>query len=191
MTDELQELTPEPTVQKPAAEPVAIPATPKSSNRNIWLVAVIIIALVCLCSITCVGLIGLGGFGIYSEKAPIEKVLDSFMKNMAAKDVKSAYALFSARSQRHVSISDLQKMDQGNNYVLFEGYESSTVQNLNISAAANTNPDLPQGTVATATGSISYTGGFSGRFTAVLEKVDGHWELFSVDITVPPDKFQP
>ena len=88
-------------------------------------------------------------------------------------------------------ITDLEKLTQGNNYVIFEGYESLTVQNLNLAASANTNSDLPQGTVANVTGTVSYEDGFTGKLTAVLEKVDGEWKLFNFFVTVPPDKFQP
>ena len=75
-----------------------------------------------------------------------------------------------------------------NNYVLFEGYRSVSIANLNVSAAFNTSPDLPQGTVAMATGTASYAGGFNGTFNAVLEQEGDAWRLFSINVVVPPDK---
>jgi hypothetical protein len=80
---------------------------------------------------------------------------------------------------------------EGNNYVLFDGYRSVTVENINISAAFNTNPDLPQGTVAKVNGTIAYKGGFTGRFEAVLEQEGNKWRLFNINVTVPPDKLSP
>ena len=191
MTEELQGQTPEPQVENPVIEPVIISPAPKKSNKNLWLIIGSVIAVICICSILCIAIIGIGGFNIYAEKAPIETVLDAFLKDMAAKDVKSAYVLFSPRSQHQTPITDLEKLTQGNNYKVFEGYKSVSVQNLNLTAAANTNPDLPQGTVANVTEIVSYSDGFTGQLTAVLEKVNGEWKIYNFNVTVPPDKFQP
>jgi hypothetical protein len=144
-----------------------------------------------MCSFLCIALIATGVGKILVEQAPVELILDTFMKDMEAKDVESAYTLFSPRSQRQTPITEVEKLIEGNNYAIFEGYQSLTVQNLNLTAAANTNPDMPQGTVANVTGTVSYEGGFTGTFNAVLEKVDGEWKLFNINITVPPDKFAP
>jgi hypothetical protein len=110
---------------------------------------------------------------------------------MVAKDFESSYALFSPRMKRQIPIAKIQAMIEGNNYVLFEGYKSLSVEQLNINAVANTNPDLPQGTVAKVTGKIIYEGGIEGSFNATLEKVDGKWKLDGMYITVPPNKFNP
>jgi hypothetical protein len=125
------------------------------------------------------------------ERAPIEAVLDAYMKSMAAKDIEGAYALFSPRAQRQFASSDLQELTEGNNYYVFKGYLSLEIQNLNLNAAVNVNPDVPQGTVATITATVSYEDGFTGSMNAVLEKVDGAWMLHGINVTVPPDKFQP
>jgi hypothetical protein len=202
MTDELQEPEParkpieesEPKAENPiipVIEPNIISPTPKKSNKNLWIIAGVAIAVISICSVICIALVATGVGKILVEKAPVESVLDSFMKDMEAKDVKGAYALFSQRSQTQTPIADLEKMDQGNNYVLFEGYKSLSVQNINLTAAVNTNPKLPQGTVATVVGTISYDGGFTGQIKAVLEKVDSTWKIFNITVTVPPDKFHP
>jgi hypothetical protein len=197
MTDELQEPSKEPVVESVIKaenlvdEPNAISPTPKKSNKNLWIIAGITIALICICSIICLALIGTGIGKVMVERAPVEAVLDSFMKYMEANDVESAYALFSPRVQRQIPIDDVQEMIKGNNYVLFEGYQSISVQNIKLTAAVNTNPDLPQGTVANVKGFIEYSDGFTGNFTATLEKVDGLWMIHRIDINVPPNKFQP
>jgi len=163
----------------------------KKNLKNLWIIAGIAIAVICICSVICLALVGTGVGKIMVERAPVESVLDTFMKDMVAKDVESAYALFSPRVQRQIPIDDVQKMIDGNNYVLFDGYKNLSVQNLNLTATANTNPDLPQGTVANVNGFIEYSDGFTGNFTATLEKVDGKWMIHRINITVPPDKFQP
>ena len=191
MNEEIQQPVSEPTVENPVIEPNVVPPPPKKSNKNLWIVAGIIIAVLCLCSILCVALVGTGVGKVMVERAPVEATLDNLMKNMEAKDVESAFALFSPRAQRQMSITDLEELTEGNNYKVFEGYESISIQNLNLTAAANTNPDLPQGTVANVTAIVSYAEGFTGDLTAVLEKVDGEWKLFNFHVNVPPDKFQP
>jgi len=54
---------------------------------------------------------------------------------MANKDAENAYALFSPRAQRQIPISKIQELLDGKNYFLFEGYQSLSVSNPNISAA--------------------------------------------------------
>lgn len=132
--------------------------------------------------------IGLGK--VESEKAPVEAVLDDFMRDMLDEDVDAALALFSPRAQRQFSKSDMESLLEGNNYVLFEGYQSLTIGRINVKAVANTNPDVPQGTVAEVSGTVAYEDGISGQFVATLEKVGGEWFLFFINITVPPDKLE-
>lgn len=191
MTDEPQVPLPEPQPGGSVIQPGVPSPKPQKSNRNLWIASGIAVAVICLCSILCIALTATGIGKIIVEKAPIESVLDAFMKDMAAKDIESAYDHFSPRTQRQMAVTELEKMIQGNNYILFKGYESLSVQNLNLTAAVNTNPDLPQGTVANVEGTISYEGGFTGQFNAVLEKVDGLWKIYNINVTVPPDKFQP
>ena len=191
MNDELQQYTSDPKADNQMViEPNVVPPTPKKSNRNLWILAGAVIVLVCLCSALCVALVGTGVGKVMVERAPAEATLDMLMKNMEAKDVESAYAMFSPRVQRKMPITDIEKLTQGNNYKVFEGYESLSVQNINLSAAANTNPDMPQGTVANITAVVSYSDGFMGNLTAVLEKVDGEWRIYNFHVNVPPDKFQ-
>ena len=190
MNDELQQSTSEPNVDNPGIEPNVIPSTPKKSNRNLWIIAGTVLVVLCFCSILCVALVGMGVGKVMIERAPVEATLDMLMKNMEAKDVESAYAMFSPRVQRKMPITDIEKLTRGNNYKVFEGYESLSIQNSNLSAAANTNPDMPQGSVARITAVVSYSDGFTGNLTAVLEKVDGEWRIHNFHVNVPPDKFQ-
>jgi hypothetical protein len=190
MTDESQELAPEPKVENPVIESNVVPPAPKKSNKNLWVIAGIVIGVLCLCSILCLVLVGTGVGKVIVERAPVNAVLDAFMKDMAAKDVESAYALFSPQAQRQIPISKVKEMIEGNNYILFEGYQSLSLGNLNLSAAANTNPDAPQGTLAKVTGTILYEGDIQGRFDSILEKVNGKWMLDQINVTVPPDKIK-
>jgi hypothetical protein len=191
MTDELQKPMPESQPENPPAVTGAVAPQLRKTNKKLWAILGIAFGVICLCSILCITLIATGTGKVMVEKAPIESVLDAFMKDMEAKDIESAYALFSPRAQRQVPMADLEKMIQGNNYILVEGYQSLSVRNINLTAAINANPDVPQGTVANVSGIISYDGGFTGQFTAILEKVDGVWKLDGINVTVPPDKFQP
>ncbi len=190
MADELQqtssqqEIPPAPQVSAP------LPVQPQKSNKNIWIIVGIALVVLCLCSIACVAIFGTSMYKVYTEKAPVESVLDNYMRYMANKDAENAYALFSPRAQGQIPISKIQEMLEGNNYLLFEGYQSLSVSNLNISAAVNTNPDLPQGTVAKVTGVINFEGDIQGSFNGTLEKVDGKWMIDGIYVTVPPDKIK-
>lgn len=182
---------PQPKPENPPLAPVDIPPLPKKSYKGLWIIACLSIVALCLCSIICIATIALGVRGIIVERAPVESVLDTYMKDMMAKDVESAYALFSPRAQKKLAISDLQELTEGNNYILFEGYRNLSIQNFNVTAGATTNPDAPQGIVARVTGIINYEGGFQGSINAILEKVDGKWQLDSAYVMVPPNKFPP
>ncbi len=163
---------------------------PERPKRNLRLILGISAVVICSCLAIGGAIIATGLNKVSSEKAPVEAVLDRFMQEMLAEDVDAAYALYSPRAQRQFAKSDLNTLLEGNNFVLIEGYQTLTISNLNIKAVVNTNPDVPQGTVAEVTGIISYENEFSGQFTAILEKVDGDWLLDNINITVPPDKFQ-
>ncbi len=191
MTDDLQQPLPD-TEPQPENPPIAkeiISPRPKKSNKYLWIIG-IVVAIVgfCVCSIICVAGAVLGIEKAFVEQALVESVLDYYMKCMEAKDVESAFALFSPRAQRQFPVSKLQELIEGNNYVIFEGYQKLSVQSLNISAAVNTNPDLPQGTVAKVTGIISYEDNFQGTFNGTLENVDGNWRIDGMSVIVPPNK---
>lgn len=164
------------------------PSQAEKPKRNLKLIFGIAAIVVCSCLTIGGAIVATGLNKVSDEKAPIEAVLDDFMRDMVAEDVEAALELFSPRAQRQFSKTDLDALLEGNNYVLFEGYQSLMIGNLNIKAVANTNPDVPQGTVAEVSGIITYENDFSGRFVATLEKDDGDWFLFFINITVPPDK---
>ena len=204
MTEQIPNIAPEPGAEPPAIEPVpaaapvsvppAPPATGKS-HKTFWIVAGSIVSVLCLCALAVLAVtvptLIKSVIAVMQERAPVTAVLDSFMQKMTARDTRGAYALFSPRAQRQVPVSTVEKLDQGNNYVLFEGYQSLTVDNLTLTAALNTNPDVPQGTLANVSATVTYEGGFKGKLTGTLEKVNGVWMIDRVYVTVPPDKLQP
>lgn len=189
--------TPNPQPEQSSAAPVAgaVASSPlppaKKSNKGVFILLGAAFVGVCLCAGVCAALFGAGLFKVVTEQPKVESVVGEFMDAMESREADKAYALFSTRSKRNTSLADVEKLLSGNNYVLFEGYQGVTITNLNLTAAVNTNPDLPQGTVATANGVISYAGGYTGAFRAILEQDAGNWRLFSINITVPPDKFAP
>ena len=190
MTNELQEPFTEPQSQNNFNEGNIVSTKPKKTHKLLWVTLSIVFGVLCLCSVICIAAFALGVGKTALEKEPIESVLDSYMSYMTAKDVDKAYALFSPRARRQLPISIFQEMIEGNNYIIFEGYQSLTAKNINMGTAANTNPDMPQGTVAKVTGTIMYKGGIQGTFNAILEKVDDIWMLDGMYVTVPPSKIK-
>ncbi len=190
MTDESQQASSQQEIPPAPQVPTPFPAQPHKSNKSIWIIVGIVLLALCLCSMAFVAIFGTSMYKVYTEKAPVESVLNSYMRYMANKDAESAYRLFSPRTQRLAAISKLQEMLKGNNYILYEGFQSLSVSNINISAVVNTNPDVPQGTVANVTGIINFEGGIQGSFNGILEKVDGKWMIDGVSVSVPPDKIK-
>jgi hypothetical protein len=207
MTEQEPNTAPEREGQPPAMEPVpaappgSAPATPPAlaapgkPRKTLWIVAGSIVSVLCLCALAVLAVavptLVKSVIAVMQERDPVTAVLDSFMQKMVARDTQGAYALFSPRAQRQVPVSEIAKMIQGNNYVLFDGYRQLEIDNLTLTAAVNTNPDVPQGTLANISGTVSYDGGIKGKLTATLEKVNGVWMIDRVDITVPPEKVKP
>jgi hypothetical protein len=120
---------------------------------------------------------------IVTEQPKVESVIDDYLSAMSDKDAAKAYALFSTRAKRNVSLADVEILLEGNNYTLFEGYRSMTVTDFTINYTSDPDPDLPQGEVGQVAGTISYSGGFTGDFTAVLEKDGDEWRLFEIIVS--------
>ena len=162
----------------------------RNPNRNLLIVGGLVL-FICIGICMCLALGGNFINNFTNEQESIGTVIDDFMKLMVERDTETAYSLFSRRVQKQIEISELEKMIQGKNYVLFEGYQSVEITNINLSTAVNTDQNLPQGRVATVTGIVHYSGNISGKFDAVLEKEGETWRLHNIYITVPPDKIAP
>src|SRR5688572_11710701 len=130
MTDELQHPSSQQETPPTPQVSASLPAQPPKSNKNIWIIVGIVVVILCLCSIACFALFGTSMYKVYTEKAPVELVLDNYMRYMANKDAEGAYALLSPRAQRQIPISEVENLLEGNNYILFEGYQSLSVNNL-------------------------------------------------------------
>ncbi len=70
--------------------------------------------------------------------------------------------------KRNVSLADNEKLLEGNNYTLFEGYRGVTITGVaRLNATVHSDPDMPQGQVTEVEGEISYSDGYTGTFNAV------------------------
>jgi hypothetical protein len=180
-----------PLVHWPSVPPDLSQAPPQPVQRprwRSWLVVIVGVFLV-LC-------LGVGGFmaralfkGL-AERPRVEAVLDEFMQTMADKDAKRAYTFFSPRAKRSFSLADTESLLEGNNYLLFEGYQRLTLTGFNVNVGVNANPDLPQGTTAHVNGTVVYEGGFVGQLEATLEQNGDEWQIFTFNVTVPADKLE-
>ena len=143
--------------------------------------------------VLCIGLvawrIGASIFASATAKDDMAVVLDRFMRRMADKDPAGAYALFSSRARKHYARSaELERLDRGANYAVFEGYRTLAITSLKINAEFHSSSIPPQGTVAEVNATLRYAGGSSGDLEAVLEMERGGWMLASFNVTVPPEK---
>ena len=190
MTD-FQPQAPQPD-QTPVSTGTGTTGAPaKKSSRKVLII--IGTLLVTLCSISvCVGIVGLAGSGVFkvmTEQPKVESVIDEYLRAMADQDASKAYTLFSIRAKRNVSLADIEKFLEGNNYTVFENYQNLAVTNFSIGLNSDSDPDMPQGVVAQVDGMISYADGFTGDFSAVLEQEGEEWRLFSINVNAPADKF--
>lgn len=165
-----------------------------SSSRPRRIIVIIVSALaivIVLCATLGIVTFGRGILSVSEEQAALHPVLDRFMHAMLARDTSRAYELFATRAQRQMTRVDLEAMLAGNNSILFDGYQSLTITSTSLSTISNTDPNVPQGFVATVSGTIAYTGEVQGNFQATLEKEGKSWRLDRIDITVPPSKALP
>jgi hypothetical protein len=144
----------------------------------------------CICTIVGITLLGKTAIGFRDDHAEVQEVIDSFMNLMADKNVDKAFDLFSSRAQKNVSVSNLEEMIEGSNFALLDGYEHIEITNFNLRKAFNSNPNMPQGTVAEVNGLVYYEGEITGSFEAILEKENDEWRLHFINITAPPEKFE-
>jgi len=141
--------------------------------------------------IACVVIGAAATSSLETQQKEIEPVIDEFMTAMAARDTDRAYALFSARGQQQVSAADVSRLAQGNNYMLFDGYQSVELLDATVGVNSDSDVTAPQGLVAQVSGSIHYAAGFTGSFEAILEHEGESWRLYGIDVSVPPEKFGP
>ena len=146
---------------------------------------------VCVCLCACLAALFAYGNYLNTERPRVGRVIDTLMEAMAAEDPAAAYALFSPRARNTVILEDLEAMLTGNNYVLFENYRATTIEQFAVTLDANSSPDMPQGTVAVVRGRVIYSDNYTDQYEATLENSDGEWLLVGINVNVPPDKFDP
>jgi hypothetical protein len=119
-----------------------------------------------------------------SRRTEAEKTVDRFMKLMAAREVYAAEPLFGVGSDAVERRRALASMDEGENYVLFEGYRTISTDEFLLMHAFGcmTSPSISM------EGAVLYDDGSHGRFTAKLRRENGDWVLSAVNVTVPPTK---
>ena len=145
---------------------------------------------ICLCATLCALVFGSSLLGVATQKDAVAKVIDASMQAMSKKNANQAYALFSKRTQRQVPISKVEEALQGANFAVYDGYLKIEITSLTIGPQVNTNPDVPQGTVAKVAGTVTYEGGYKGQFQAILEQEDSEWKVDGLNVTAPPQKFE-
>jgi len=178
---------------EPSTSPIPPDPTPAraKSRRTLWIILGSVVGVLVLCIVIAALVIGRTILSVSTEQTAITPVIDRFMRAMTQHDAQAAYQLFSSRAQRQTPLADLTTLLEGPNYTLFDGYQSVTIDTTNLTSAINTNPDVPQGSVAMVNGTVTYAGGVTGSFRATLEKEDGEWRLFFINVTVPPSKLKP
>jgi len=150
-----------------------------------------VLTLVCACIGVVAFSIGGGLVQSFTERPKVGALLDELMQDMSQQDANAAYELLSTRARRTVSLADIGALLVGNNGKLFSGYQSLEIATLSIGSAVNSDPNVPQGTVATVVAEVSYDDGYKGTLNATLERQGEEWAVAGFHINVPPDKLSP
>lgn len=170
--------------------PQAQQQTSKSSRRTLFIILGVLAAFVVVCGLGIILIFGGLFLTVKNTSSDVKPVLEQFMQAMDQRDATSAYALFSQRAQKQISVETIENLLSETNYPLFEGYQSLSVTRVNISTRTTTNQNEAQGIVATVSGKLQYQGGIEGSFEATLEQHEGEWLLHFIDVTIPPEKLR-
>jgi len=156
-------------------------APPKRRNSLVWGIGIGCLACMCLCGGPLVLLTGFGVYQAVSQRDDVEQVIDASLADIAAQRPDEALARTSKRAIEHEFITreTLEKLADN---PAFQGYQSARVTNINVSATYNSDPKVPQGTVANVSGTVEYDDGGKGTFQSTLEKENGEWRLFSLRV---------
>ncbi len=153
-----------------------------SSLRVLWIVLGIVGGVVVLCIASC-GILGYLGYRTVTKEQPlIQASLDGFMKAMSAKDAEKASAMFSSRAS--TGVDQLKQMLEGPHAVLFQKYQSLSINEFRIRAGTQTAVPGFSGLTAEIGGSIQYQDGSRRAYQAVLIKEGKQWKLYSINITL-------
>ncbi len=147
----------------------------------------VIIVLLCCAFVVC-ALVYLRNYRLgQSAKDDVALVIDGFMQAMARKDISEAYSDYSTRGRQVTAQMQLDQLAQESFY-LFSGYQSFQLQDMAVQSVYDTNPDMPQGTVANIYGVVTYGGNHMGEIRATLERHENKWGLYGIQIIVQANK---
>jgi hypothetical protein len=124
-----------------------------------------------------------------TERAAITSLIDRFLRAMTQRDITTAYDLFSSRVRQQMPMTTLTELRKAQPY-LYDGYQTVTLDMLDIITTAETNPVGPQGTVASVLATITYADGSSGSLRATLEQEHEAWQMFSFTVMVSSEKMK-
>ncbi len=153
--------------------------------RIILIILAAVLAGICLLSALCASPFVITAIRLAKERAPAAAVLTEYMQDMKTKDVDAAYDLITPHMQEQGQYEYMRALMEVGNYHLFSDFQRLTVDSLILSNETSTDPSHPQGTAAHVKGQIYYSGGYTGTYVSILEKVDGTWRVYSMGIDAP------
>jgi hypothetical protein len=165
---------------------VAEPPVKRRGRRTLWIGLAVGIVL-CLCVAICVAAASTLIYRGITDRVKIERRLETYMEAMRSRDTARAYEMLSDHARQTTTQADLDALTQGTNYAVFAGYQSLKITTTQINSQFNTDPR----TRAEVSGTIRYEDGTEGNFSASMEKYGKHWFVYSVRITIPPEKLAP
>ena len=187
MTHDLQKPLPKPMSEIPAVKTTPASSKPKKSSSNLFLVLVLVFVAGISSYLILTAILAAT---LPTKLTPVETVLDAYMNYMEAKDVGRAYALLSPLARKEIRLATLEEWTEGDDYLLFKGYENLSVQSIQMTYSSNINSNSSQGT-ADVSGNVTYEDGSTGTISGTLELIDGKWRIDSLSVHIPADQNQP
>ncbi len=169
-----------------------IPALPAGKRKSgIWIVVTIFVGAM-LCVLACSGL---GLYGLYSqfmERKTIRTTLETYVQSVADGDFNSAYMLLTSAKKRKTTLPEFQQNMKENEFFFYMDYQRLFISGFGVHSDSISSlvSRASQKTTATITGQFLYKDNSTCDFRAVLEKVNGEWNVSEVEV-FPPEEANP
>lgn len=177
------ELAKEPAGPEAAGEPAS---PPRKGRSKLFYILAGVLGTIGIIAVLCLGATITGSFLIGQASGEVTPVLTEFMQDLEAGEIAAAYAMMSEAGKQQVSLNQLSDFAMGSGREYIRGFESLSVQTINRSVVANTNPDVVQGDVAIVQAVLQYEDGSTGILNATLQKIDGRWLIAGAHIQRSP-----
>lgn len=132
--------------------------------------------------------------GVSSEpadfKEDISDYIDSYMKNMMARDYKRAYSQFLPDLRPQLKWEYFRDMAYSTDYAYFYSYEDLEITSYQLTDRAIFGGQQQNYSEAYVEGIFNYSNGYTGTFRAQLAHRESFWWLINIEINISPTQVE-